>query len=89
MISCNSMTYANGQAVGIPSAITFTVAYSTQTKLAGKIAERTSVPTGSELQQLLIDSLNEASAESGVQMKYVVFGVGTTGGGIAVWQQLD
>ncbi len=88
LISCNSMTYANGQAVGVPSAITFTVAYATEAKFAARLTSRTSVPTVPELQSMLVESLEEAAAESGVQMKYVVFGVGTVGGGIAVWQQV-
>lgn len=88
MISCNSMTYANGQAVGVPSAITFTVAYATQAKFAAKLASRESVPTASELQSMLIESLDEAATESGARVKYVVFAVGTGGGGIAIWQEL-
>lgn len=89
MISCNSMTYANGQAVGVPSAITFTVAYATQAKFAAKLASRESVPAASELQSMLLESLNEAATESGARMKYAVFGVGTGGAGIATWQELQ
>lgn len=88
MISCNSLTYANGQAVGVPSAITFTVAYATQAKFAAKLASRESVPTVAELQAMLIESLTEAANESRAPMKYAVFGVGAGGAGIATWQQL-
>lgn len=88
MISCNSMSYADGQSVGIPSAITFTVAYAAQAKFAAKLAARQTVPTVGELQSLLTESAAEAANESGAVLKYTVFGVGASGAGIAIWQEI-
>ena len=65
VISCNSMRYADGQAVGIPSAITFTVAYAVQAKFATKLAAFQTVPTVADLQSMLISSADEAAEGSG------------------------
>ncbi len=89
MISCNSMTYANGQAFGVPSAITFTVAYATEANFAAKLALHESVPAVPELQAMLVEALNEAVSEANTQLKYVAFTVGAGGTGIAIWQEVS
>lgn len=91
MVSCDSIEYANGQAIGLPSAVTYTIAYATENKFANRIAQLPWLPSKDVLQQMLIQSLDEAAREHQVAIKYrIAAGVGvslTAPFGIAIYQE--
>jgi hypothetical protein len=89
LVSCNSATYANGQSVGLPTAVTLELAFDVEQRFAAKVQGLALAPTPADAQLLLVGALNEAGAQRTETFKYVAIGGGVAGGsvvGVAIWQ---
>ncbi len=87
ILSCESSKFANGKSIGLPTEITFSVAYATGERFSSKIQQLPTLPNHVVLQQMLVDSLNEVMHEKNVRIAYQSLGsVGVGVVGIAVWQ---
>lgn len=90
VISCESGAFVNGNAIGIPTRLTYTVAYRAETNFVARVrllAKLGVLPSHDEAQRALESALNDAASGVGVQVRWTAVAVGSGGvAAIAIWQ---
>jgi hypothetical protein len=87
VISCESGQYVNGTAVGIPSRLTFQIAYATEQRYTQRVRQLRSL-SPAEARDILEASLREAVAASNVRVtiRFTAIGGGVGVVGFSIYQ---
>lgn len=88
IISCESAKYASGQAVGLPSVLTLTVAADIERTFVQRVSDLNAAPSVAQLKRLLEDSADEMTdGQEGTWIAVaVVGGTSATVVTLLVWQ---
>jgi hypothetical protein len=91
MISCNSLVYANGTSAGLPGPVALTVAFTVQTRFTEKLQALGYVPSQTEMQAMLVSSVEEIAKERREGILYTAGAIGGTGTltGLVIWQKVS